>query len=172
MSTETGEKPFKKTEMISALEHLADFSWKSFDGNRNYEWKTNFALWAVLAGFAGLIFKDNTHLSVLVAGFVSAMILGVFLVYWLAWTTGMWRRNYDDTKNAWADWRQIRELIKVPAQPTNRPEIENTPTWDYRDYINVWKNWSRGSQLGLTLMFCLVAVAAIIAAIPSASVQL
>jgi hypothetical protein len=171
MSTETNKKALTETEVISALEYLADFSWKSFDGNRNYEWKTNFALWAALAGFAGLMLRENIHVSAVVAIIVSAMISVVFLVYWLAWTTSMWRRNYDDTESAWADLHEIRKLINVPAHAAHRPEIENAPSWGYRDYINVWGNWSRGSQLALTLIFCLIAIAVILAAVPSVSPQ-
>jgi hypothetical protein len=150
---------------VNALIELANYAWKDFDGRRAQEWKANFSLWAALAAVAGLSTWQTIDVRPWFAICFWAFLVAIFIVYWLLWTTGMWRRNFSDTEKAKNALASIREMIdeKEPPEP---PELEKKrrkfdPKFDRFDYFRVWENWSRGAQLCFTALFILIAAIAV-----------
>jgi hypothetical protein len=144
----------EKDRKLRTLIDLANYSWKEFDGRRAQEWKANFALWAALAAITGFLFSQNIKVSVSLAVWISGFLLGVYLIYWLPWTTGMWRRNYLDTEEARAALDEACRIIRF--ERGERPKDVH-PQRDWGDYFRVMRAWSRGSQLALTAAFVLLA---------------
>jgi hypothetical protein len=144
-------------EKIHALQRLADLHWKSFDGNRLQEWKANFSLWAALGAFAGLALSGRAEIPRTAAVLLTIMIAGIFIVYWTAWTTGMWRRNEIDLNLIKEITQRIREIIDEPtASPVSGRSPR--PQGNAYDHLRVWGNWSRRTQLLWTGLFAGVAI--------------
>jgi hypothetical protein len=153
------EKDAEKDRKLKALLGLADYHWKEFDGNRAQEWKANFALWAALAALVGISSWQNVNLSRGLACSISIFFGWTFLIYWVRWQTGMWRRNFKSTQAAEAELNKVRGIIG--EKKVHITEDEHHPGKGLWDYWYVWQNWSRGSQLLFTLGFIVIAGVAI-----------
>ena len=150
--TEKGE--FKR-ERAGALMKLAESSWKEFDTRRTYEWKVNFALWAALAALAGILLRGEAHLNLILAIILAVLILLINVVYILLWTRGMHARNKIDQTNAHFYWLLVeQELgIKDERHKAYKESAEKEP---------FWKNWSRGTQVTITMIITILAAASLV----------
>jgi hypothetical protein len=153
-------------DKADALIALGNAHWRDFDTRRSYEWRTSFALWTALRALAALMAKGDAVIIPAVAVCIGLIVLAVFLVYWLFWMTGMWRRNEDDLFYAYESWNAARVLLglTVYRNPERKQSSDKKRLARFlKDSRTVWKNWSRGSQLLVTLMFSCAAWAAILA---------
>lgn len=110
------QRDAEKDRKVKALFDLANYLWKDFDGRRAQEWKANFALWAALAALVGITTWQNVTLSRGLAWCISIFLVWVVLVYWLVWTTGMWRRNFETTQEANEALSRARAIVGEPTQ--------------------------------------------------------
>jgi hypothetical protein len=136
---------------IDAMFRLAEARWRSFDTRRSYEWKVNFSIWAATAALTGFLLKGGPQPIWIVGWAVSSSVI-IFLVYWIFWSTPLWRRNQHDFDQANRDWMRVQELLK---QPTTSLAVELMPHTSWIDIFRIWKDWSRFSQLTVTTMLLL-----------------
>jgi len=66
---------------------------------RSYEYKVTLALWSALAILAAALLSEKTKLGLTPCAFwiAAALLIGVWLVYVLAFLRGVISRNYSDT---------------------------------------------------------------------------
>jgi hypothetical protein len=153
-------------DKIDDLLKLAEFHWQSFDGRRNAQWKVNLALWASLAALAGLLAKGEVTLSQQQGAAFTVIVGLLFLIYWLFWSTGMWLRNGEDMSRAYAMVNIARGVLGLDSLQHNESNLTTVDRigrgrrW-IQSRIAIWSDWSRGSELSITLLFCSAVVLAI-----------
>jgi uncharacterized membrane protein len=154
-------------DKVSVLMKLADYDWRNFDGRRAQQWKTNLTLWTALAALAGFASWKEINIQPWLAACIYVFLGLVFLVYWLPWTTGMWRRNFDDAKNARMTLSRVRTLLNEPIARKNVIQSRFPPKGNWKDYGRVWLDWSRFAELLFTVLFLLIAGLAVYSRIPA-----
>ena len=152
-----GDDNAERERKIKALIDIANYHWKEFDGRRLQEWKANFSLWTALAALVAFSNWKEANLTLNLVLSVEAFLLWVFMVYWIGWTTGMWRRNDRDIRTARRAMERVRQIIGELVEDDKKDNVRIAPSQTPCDYINVARNWSRGSQLAFTFGFCLLA---------------
>jgi len=140
-------------DRLEILLKLAEAAWRDFDTRRPTEWKANLALWGGLGLFSGFVLKGEAmvpgHLKVV----VSVVLVAIGLVYTFGWTRGQYHRNWQDRKIADYFWDRVEEALGVRSP---RPRCS-----DSRAPPHFLRNWSRGSQVLITWLFVLMAVASV-----------
>jgi hypothetical protein len=138
---------------LEILLKLADVSWRDFDGRRPTEWRANLALWGALGLFSGLVLKGETtvpgHLKIVVS--VILIVIGGVYTFW--WTRGMYKANWDNRNAANYFWDKVEGALEVRFP---RPRYSESPA-----PAHFLRNWSRRSQVSITWLFVLMAVASV-----------
>jgi hypothetical protein len=151
MATEN-KKDFDR-DRLEILLKLADVSWRDFDARRPTEWRANLALWGGLGLFSGLVLKGEAtvpgHLRVV----VSAILVAIAVVYTFWWTRGMHRRNWQYRNDANYFWDRVEDALEVRSP---RPRCSESPA-----PTHFLKNYSHGSQVSITWLFVLMAIASV-----------
>lgn len=150
---------------VRALLRIADMHWRDFDSRRSYEWKVNFALWTSLGALAGLLLRSEGGISDQMGVVASGVVAVIYLVYWVVWSVGTWRRNYHDFQDAHREINSVREIIKnnpnLDRQEDRRIAELPIPRYSTFDIFLIWLDWSRRAQLIITLLFSGLVIAAI-----------
>ena len=140
-------------DRLEILLKLAEAAWRDFDTRRPTEWRANLALWGALGLFSGFVLKGEAtvpgHLKIL----VSVLLVTIGSVYTFWWTQGQYLRNWQDRKIADYFWDRVEDALKVRS-PRPRYSDGSVP-------VHFLKNWSRRSQVSITWLFVLMAIASV-----------
>jgi hypothetical protein len=140
-------------DRLEILLKLADVSWRDMDTRRPTEWRANLALWGGLAIFSGLVLKGEATVPGLLKFVVAAILTGIVVVYTFWWTRWQYRRNWQDLRIANYFWDRVEDGLGVHSP---RPRSSDGPEPTHF----LW-NWSRGSQVLITWLFLLAAIASV-----------
>jgi hypothetical protein len=146
---------------------LADAAWRQFDRRRAYEWKIAFALWTALGVLAGFFWKDNPQIGLLPTVGIVAVLLLIAYMYWFKWSIGLWlanRYNQDEANHYWARADGDSRYEDPFRRSDRRPDPEARRSWKqtWETGRCVYRSWSHGSQIGITLiLIAIVAVGAL-----------
>ena len=130
---------------------LAEDAWKCLDTPRAYEWKVAFGLWTALAAFSGFVLRGEVPIMPSGIWSVSALFIAIWCVFTFIWIRGLHLRNSFDRSLAEQYWIAAEvELGVVSDRAAKRPQFQHE---------GAWRNWSHLTQIVVTGIFVIMAIA-------------
>ena len=149
---------------IDALELLRKSAMERYEWRAQVEWKLCLALWTAFAAFIAAVLtgKDPASLKMPAVFVVAIVALTVCGLHWW-WLSGLRRAQHLDNRISFffRDTMMAEVGIAFPPQTDNEPgilkEIDNVRGKDQ----GVWRHWSHGFQLWVTILLAFGAIGAV-----------
>jgi hypothetical protein len=123
--------------------NLAKFSEDAFDRRRQYEWKMNFAYWAII-----LLSMHKDFASIHVPTWFWVMSAIFFILFWLR---SVWVANENDKRRS----RHFRDAAERMLKGDPTDSVGESPQRLTRNQVGWWfgfiPDWARICQIGVTV---------------------